>query len=544
MIFMHKAIILLLFSLMPGWMHSQQAVFDWALACGNPPNTTDTRTCLASGPYGTFVLAGEFLNTASFGDHSLASQGGTDVFITTFTSGGDVISALSLGGDDYDFVRDVRMDAAGNIYLLGYFYGSIQLGSSLFTSYGSQDVFLAMIDEVGKVSWARHIGGSMADYPAGIALDGEGGVLVAGYFYNQVSIGDTTLYTQASSDVYLARFGGDGEFLDVVQAGGSSSDQLSSVTVDADHHITIVGSFYGDFTIGDTTFTTLNPVGIFLAGLTPELEIAWAFQLDGTYLNPGVLAASDQDGEFYIAGSFSEEIHFRNVTFSAGEFNQDVFLAKYDGAGDVIWARHGHSRSSDDVTGLGVDSDNNVYVTGHFLDSLHFDDLMLPYTLCCGSREVYVVNYTREGRPWWGEQVSGPRTTHQAMTVTSEEKVLLSGIFTEDVIFGSDTLSYFDGYRNFVTGLTGDVFTFIPAGQKDPGLKIYPNPARDLVRVSAQQGSVVRLELFTVQGSLVRELRGENLAEFTVSGLDRGCYILRITTDTGSSESLMLMVVH
>jgi hypothetical protein len=528
---------------LPLILAAQQATFDWSNSCGNPPNTTDTRTCLASGVNGSFVMAGEFLNDASFDDETLNSAGGTDVFIVKYASNGDVLSAEKIGGTDYDFIRDIKMDGLGNVYLLGYFYGTLQLGSNLFTSYGSQDVFLAQMDDVGKVNWAVQIGGSMADYPSGIALEGDNTIALAGYFYDGISIGDTTLEALNSSDIYLARFSTDGDFLGVIQAGGSSSDQVSAVTVDPDGNITITGSFYDDFTLGDTTFTSSDPVGVFVAEFTPSLQLSWAFQLHGSYLNIGVVAAGSTSGDFYLAGSFSEDIFFGLDTISAGEFNQDVFLAKYDGAGNLAWSRHGYSRASDDVTGLGVDENSNVYITGHFLDTLAFDDLILPYTLCCGSREVYIINFTNDGRSWWGQQASGTRTTLHATTVNSEDHVILAGIFTEELSMGPDTLYSLDGYRNFVSGLVGDTYTLLPVLKGKDGFILYPNPANEVAFLKSAE-RIVQAEVYSLQGILVANQWGEDLQTIPASQLTDGIYLVKATTCSGLSWTRRLVVVR
>jgi len=511
---------------------AQQTNFDWAAKCGNPPNTTDTKTCMASGPEGTFVMAGEFLNEAKFGDVILNSAGGTDVFVVEYSPEGDVISAFQTGAADYDFVQDVAMDEAGNIFVLGYFYGTTQVGSDSYTSYGSQDIFIAMIDGSGKVSWSDRIGGIMADYPSGITLDEDGNVIVAGYFYNEMMIGDTSLVSTAGSDIFLAKFGPDGTLMDMLQAGGSSSDQVRSVAVDTDGHIILAGSFYSDLTIGDTTLATSDPVGVFVAKVNPALGLEWAFQLDGSYLTTEIYAEADHQGNLYIGGNFSEDIHFGDQTFSAGEFNQDVYLAKYNRAGNLLWARHGHGWGSDQVTGLGVDENNNVYMTGHYLDTIHFDDITLPYTLCCGSREVFIINYTHGGSAWWGDQVSGARASLHSMTMNSSNQLMMSGLFTEEVILGPWTLSYFEGFRNWVACLSGDIFTGIATGPSRMDMKVFPNPVRETVFFNSPE-KITRLEVYDAIGSVRFTREGKDITGIDVSGLAPGTYFLRIMTESG-----------
>lgn len=529
---MVRFLTILLSVIVSGELLSQQTNFDWAEQCGNPPNTTDAKTCLASGPGGHFTMAGEFINSAAFGDEILNAVGGTDVFIVQYNASGDVISALRMGAADYDFVQDVSMDGNGNTYVLGYFYGTTQIGSEQYTSYGSQDVFIARIDDAGKVNWSERIGGIMADYPTGIAVDADGYIYVTGYFYDSIAIGDTTLASQAGSDIYLARFSPDVELVNVFQAGGSSSDQVRSISIDHQGYLVITGSFYDDITLADTTLTTTDPVGIFLAKLDTSLEPVWALQLDGSYLNIEAYAETDHEGNIYLGGNFSEDIYFGSATFSAGEFNQDVYLAKYDGAGILQWARHGHSYASDQVVGLGVDENNNVYVSGHFLDTLHFDQLTLPYTLCCGSREVFIVNYTTDGLPWWGEQVSGARTALHDMILNTDGQVMLSGQFTEEVFLGPITLTYFEGFLNYIACLTGDMYTSVNPPEIRKNFGLYPNPVTETVHLNVE-GKIRKTEVLNLAGELVLISEMKDHRALDVSFLAPGTYFLRVYDENG-----------
>ncbi len=67
---------------------AQLPAFEWANQCGNPPNTTDAKTSLASGQDGEFYLSGEFLDTAQFGNKVLVAAGGTDIFLVKYTAEG------------------------------------------------------------------------------------------------------------------------------------------------------------------------------------------------------------------------------------------------------------------------------------------------------------------------------------------------------------------------------------------------------------------------------------------------------------------------
>lgn len=509
---------------------AQLPVFEWAHECGNPPKTTDTRSTLAVNPQGGFYLAGEFIDQAQFGQKTLSAAGGTDGFLASHDQDGEVLWATRIGGTDYDYIHTVAVDGAGNIIITGFFYGTTQIGDDVYTSYGSQDIFVAKLSPDGTVIWSVRAGGPMADYVSGLGLDQEDNLLVSGFFYGEMAIGDTTLTAGASSAIFLAKIDGTGNLLWVNTAGGSSSDQSRSLAVDPQGNILLTGSFYYDITFQDTTLVTADPVGVFIARYLPDGSPDWVFQLNGSYLTPDVLLATDQNGNIFVSGNFSEEIHFGNKTFNAGEFNQDIFLAKYEPSSKLSWARHAWSVSSDQIIGLTTDIYNNVYLTGHYLDTMHFNLLTLPYSLCCGSREIFVVTYTAAGEALWAERISGTRANVHAIGMNEEGNLMLSGWFTEELLFGPLSLSNFSGFRNFVTGMSTEMFTRLQNPLKHGDFRVYPNPAGDFLRLSLPEGvDAVEVIISNMAGMIVYHKHLGRDEAITVKSISPGIYGIRAT---------------
>lgn len=507
---------------------SQLPDFEWASQCGNPPNTTDTKTVLASCEDGSFFMAGEFLDTAQFGTKTIVSAGGTDVFLVKCAEDGEAIWSVRIGGTDYEYIQQIVSDDEGGVLVAGYFYGTTQIGPDIFTSYGSQDLFVAKYDQFGNFIWSIRAGGSMADYLSGLALNPEQDFFIAGYFYNSITIGDTTLQDARSSDIFTAKFSADADLLWVSYAGGSSSDMVNSAVCDHEGNLLIAGAYYNDITMGDTTIMTTNPVGVYVAIYQPDGQLNQVFQLDGTYLTTEVYLAAKPSGGFYMAGNFSEQISFGNDIFEAGEFNQDIFIASYDTYCDLQWARHAHSSSSDQVVGIETDAYNNLFITGHYLDTIQFDLISLPYTLCCGSREVFIVSYSAYGNVLWGDQISGARANIKAFELNQQDELLLSGLFSEEVFMGDLSLSYVDGYRNYLTCLKTEVYTGIGSHTNKTDMVIFPNPARDKIMVGSGSGDPFSFEVYSLNGQLISSGEMINNGEINLTGLPPGHYTLRI----------------
>src|SRR5437764_11653492 len=87
--------------------------------------------------------------------------------------------AVQAGGTFDDFSRGIAVDASGNSYVTGSFHDLAVFGDVTLTSTGGYDIFVAKYDSTGKVLWANQAGGSnFDDHGLAIALDGAGNCYV------------------------------------------------------------------------------------------------------------------------------------------------------------------------------------------------------------------------------------------------------------------------------------------------------------------------------------------------------------------------------
>ena len=122
------------------------------------------------------------------------------------------------------------------------------------------------------------------------------------------------------------------------------------------------------------TSISLGNAGSFDAFLTkydPNGSALWATRIGGTNDDRGEGVTSDSFGNVYVTGSYlSTVVSFYNAdgskSIDVSSSNTDIFLAKYNPSGTVVWATRIGGAGTD--AGQGVTSDNfgNVYTTGYY----------------------------------------------------------------------------------------------------------------------------------------------------------------------------------
>jgi len=146
---------------------------------------------VAVDPSGNVALTGAFRNTADFGGGPLASAGGSDLFLASFTPSGAHRWSRRAGGSGDDAGRAVAV--AGDLVVTGAFQGTVDFGAGPLVAAGGGDQFVARYGAAGTLVWARRFGGLGYQYGAAIAMGASGNPIVAGYFQTAIDLGSGTL---------------------------------------------------------------------------------------------------------------------------------------------------------------------------------------------------------------------------------------------------------------------------------------------------------------------------------------------------------------
>jgi len=164
---------------------------------------------------------------------------------------------VSIGGTGIENANSMVIDRNENIYLTGSFQGDVNIGASQYSASGDSDIFIAKIDPSGNIVWFNQAGGPtnqaniISESGKSIQLDKHGNILVCGIFEGQAYFGDTIVYSQGGSDVFLAKYSPNGELLWVSTLGNSGCNVCKQIVVNGDM-IYMAGTSSGTITLGKT----------------------------------------------------------------------------------------------------------------------------------------------------------------------------------------------------------------------------------------------------------------------------------------------------
>ncbi len=298
-------------------------------------------------------------------------------------------SGVPVTSNGFSYVQASAADAAGNVYVSGYFFGTVRFGttqltSDATTSPSASDGFVAKWSSAtGTFVWAVALGGSGADQAPALAVS-NGSVYVGGHFYSPtaafgpLSLTNTTSAT-SSSDAFVAKLtdaGTTANFMWVRQVGGTDTDMATSLAVSGSN-VYLAGLYSSPtLAIGGTVLTNANAFAsdTFVAKFTDAgatTGVAWALSFGSTGSDEArALAVSGSS--IYVLGDFTSSFlslgttALTNAAGSAG--TPDVFLAKLADAGTsvgVVWAQRAGGTGVDTGDALALNG-ASLYVAGSF----------------------------------------------------------------------------------------------------------------------------------------------------------------------------------
>ena len=296
---------------------------------------------------GNAYITGFFWFSASFDGFVINSDQDEDIFVAKINTNGVWQWVVKAGGSYVDEGLSLVIDD-GYGYVTGFFADNASFGIHDLTTTGQYDeeIFVAKFNCTnGNWLWATQAGGNFYDKGYSVALDIEGNPYVTGSFQDFADFGTHTLVSDGSNDIFVAKLNQTGTWLWATSAGGSGDNKGHGIVVDKYGFSFIIGSYQGEVEFG--SFATLNcwaEYDAFVAGLNDYGEWVFVTDIKGYFNVQGMSIAVDYtdcnptyyERNIIVAGFFKEQIFFTDSDFVLTSPGcSEIFVAKLSLGSDI-----------------------------------------------------------------------------------------------------------------------------------------------------------------------------------------------------------------
>jgi len=332
------------------------------------------------------------------------------------------IWAKTLPGNVESIQRIILTDATGNVYISGVFFGTVDFDPgpgvvNLTPSPYGCNVYIAKYDASGNYIWVRNIPITASYGGNSMALDANGNIYITGFFTGSASdfdpgTGTAALAATGGNDVYIAKYDNNGNYLWANRIGNSGDDRGNEILITGAGNILLAGTFSltVDFDPGPgiANLVATGASDIFFASYDPAGNFQWVRQIGGGVDEDVRDIAIDNSGNIVLTGLFANITDFdpgTNVYNMAATGGNDIFLAKYDAAGNLIWANSFGGINPDGGSSVKTDAVGNIFVSGLFMGTVDFDPGPGTTNLITTSSATYFGKYNANGNLVWIRQL-------------------------------------------------------------------------------------------------------------------------------------------
>lgn len=277
-------------------------------------------------------------------------------------------------------------------------------------------------------------GGMSCDRGIEVATSGSGDIALVGTFEGTVDLGGGPLVSAGSTDIAFATWDAEGKPGASVRFGSAAQDGAPRIVAAGEDAWVIAVNTQSEIDLGGGPLTPPGAAGAAIGKLDADGKHVYSTMLGATVSG---MAAGGGD-TLVVTGSYSGMLVLGDTTLTSVGAT-DVFVAKLDGKGAVVWARSFGSAGLESGMDVAVDGSGNILLGGGMLAPVDFGGG--PITIA-GGVDAVLVKLDADGNHVFTKTFGDVADqVIQAVAADAQGNILFGGLFEGRLDFGSGELA-------------------------------------------------------------------------------------------------------
>ncbi|QHT68052.1 hypothetical protein GXP67_16090 [Rhodocytophaga rosea] len=314
-------------------------------------------------------------------------------------------------------------------------------------------LFISSIANAQEFEWVNRFPQQANDSYYKITADGKGNVFILSTFNETITLGDSTFNSNSPSnydDLFLAKYNSAGQILWARQFGGYGEDMSTgedipvSLALDNDGNCYLSGIYSGVFKLNNAIYNT-RLVGAYhsesyVLKFNGDGQLAWARFLEGKNSASHKALSIDGAGNVLVAGNlwWGYTLTANGVSITP-KVNEESYLVKYNKNGDLLWLKNTGGRNNSIVR----DKAGFIYITGVYREGTTFDSISLNPAFYNANYvfSSFIAKCDANGRALWAKPIQGKGDIESmAINIDASGNIYVMGRYDNEVPLGQDTL--------------------------------------------------------------------------------------------------------
>jgi hypothetical protein len=348
------------------------------------------------------------------------------LFVVKYNANGDALwtqTAKAYSGNSV--ANSIVTDIQGNAYIVGE-YSSKNFYSS--NSAPSNDIFIAKFNPAGTLLWLKNFGGSDNDSGNGITISGNTIYITGNFSSTTIVFQDITLTNTATnggvSNFFIAALDTEGNVLWAKSTKTNGNSYGVAITSDSKGQTYVTGNFESKNIIFGTD-TLVNPTGIMYlpSNKTSDDPSTLATTFNSKKENYTTGNSGSKSINFEL-----DALPGKKDIRDLQSHNFICFCTAFDSLGHSLWARCPKESYNAQVSDISIDSKDNCYLIGKFNGNIQFDSIALSNPIG-GDYDIFVVKYNAAGNVKWAKSIGGSDDDLGEGITTCNENMYITGTF-------------------------------------------------------------------------------------------------------------------
>jgi hypothetical protein len=386
---------LLFFFILPFFQALAQPAIQWQHTIGG--DSLDYLYLSEQTRDGGYILGGTSRSNIA-GEKSENNIGWFDYWLVKTDSMGVIQWQNTIGGDSDDVLRCVHQTIDGGYILGGYSYSDIS-GDKTEAAFGGSDYWVVKTDSLGVIQWQKTIGGSLVDNMRSIIQTSDGGYIMGGESNSHPS-GNKTVNTHGGNDYWTVKIDSTGNIQWQSSHGGTNEDLQYSIIQTTDGGY-LQGGYSRSNANGDKTVGTNGNDDYWLIKTDSAGTIQWQKGYGGNDYDQLQSMQETSDGGFILGGYSQSPVSGDKTQSCRGWY--DYWVIKTNNAGTIQWQNTIGGDSVDYLYSIRQTSDHGYIMGGSSASHLSGDKTTNSY----GGSDYWVVRIDSVGAIQWQKQLGG-----------------------------------------------------------------------------------------------------------------------------------------